>query len=247
MTMFKKTKNVPDLLDDPSAQYFMNKVDYLMTFSVSHHYRFIIFSNLIIKKKLKTILDVGCGYAALPKYLEDFKFTGSYLGLDLNKEYLKKIRKKKYSFKTSYSSSKIEELDNTKFDCIVLGEMIEHIEPQEKALDFLLECKKRLSKNGSLLIATPNKIKNQLVNPDNHFDEFTYSSLSEVCKKAGFKIEKTMGFWSNTKDTLAFLTVKEKKRYEEWSMYLPNSVLNVYFNLLNPRNSRDMIFILKKS
>ena len=50
-------------------------------------------SQLLFKKDIK-LLDIGCGLAHFLSYLNEKKFTGIYLGVDANKIFVEKCRKK---------------------------------------------------------------------------------------------------------------------------------------------------------
>lgn len=101
------------------------------------------------KTKPLTILDIGCGRNAyLYKYISDedtyfgcdyYKTTSTkldrYIQIDLNEESLK------------------EKINNTYFDVIFCGEVIEHLfSPDE----LLADIRKLLKKEGILILSTPN-------------------------------------------------------------------------------------------
>jgi len=82
------------------------------------------------------------------------------------------------------------------FDCIVAGELIEHLEKPEK---FIKECRRTLKKNGRLIITTPNR--KSLVNRISgsyetkvHPSLFDYESLGELLGNNGFRIKEASCF-----------------------------------------------------
>lgn len=76
------------------------------------------------------------------------------------------------------------------FDCIVAGELIEHL---QKPPSFLEECKRVLKKDGTLIITTPNR--DSLINrafksyhAPAHLSLFNRKELSGLLEDNGFKI-----------------------------------------------------------
>lgn len=93
---------------------------------------------LIDKLKLKAILDIGSGNRDLESMLPK---SCSYKSMDIDK-----------SQRHDYYS--LNEIKGT-FDCVVMLEVIEHMEVKE-AIENLKKIKKLLKMNGVLIISTPN-------------------------------------------------------------------------------------------
>ncbi len=96
---------------------------------------------------------------------------------------------------------------NRKFDSVIAGEIIEHVENPSQ---FLRECKKLLVKNGRLIITTPNAIGLQYIkNPawcienydkPEHISCFTMPMLCGLMAKIGYKVihaDYINAFWIN--------------------------------------------------
>jgi len=231
-------------LNDGIADY-LKDIDYTTTWAVSHHTRFLILSNIIKKNGFKKVFDVGFGQAVLPKYLDMLRYDGEYLGVDLNEQYVFDAMKRKdeFNFKTRFYCKPAYELDE-KFDCIVLGELIEHLAKKE-AKKFLLHCKSILNDGGYILLTTPNK--HESINwPADHEDEYSYDELESLFKSCGLKIKDAVGLWSNTKDTFSFIDSIEQEMYVRYEKIVPNSLLNVLFNIVYPKKSKHLLFILTK-
>ena len=134
------------------------------------------------------ILDIG--YAGNPNKF----FVGNVMGFDLNDF----GRPKNYSKIFKGNFLEIEKiLNNYKFDTIVAGEFIEHLENHS---DFFRKCNTLLKKNGRLIISTPNPyyyktiIGNWLFSKGriggSHISVAIPRILNNVACYTGFKIEK---------------------------------------------------------
>lgn len=127
---------------------------------------------------------------------------------------LKKSNPQK-KFKTLDNSGKADfniDLDNPKslnekFDTIIAGEIIEHLESPIKLIRY---CKSLLKKQGRLIITTPNAAGLQyLINPEwcvyykdyrGHTQAFTLPMLKRILEDEGFKIISANyinAFWIN--------------------------------------------------
>ncbi len=134
---------------------------------------------------------------------------------------------KELKFQTLDNSGKADfniDLDNPrkiekKFDTIIAGEIIEHL---ESPINFIRYCKTLLKKGGRLIITTPNAIGIQyLINESwcvyykdyrGHTQTFTIPMLKRILTDEGFSIIKTdyiNAFWIN--NPLQYLTLLVKK------------------------------------
>ena len=238
-----------NLLKDGNGIYAM-KLDFLRTWSVSHYFRFLSFAYIIKQHNVISILDVGFGDNKFIYFLEKMKFIGNYHGIDLNDKYVKCAKEsklnKKFHFNREYSCIDIFHLTNTrKYNCIILGEIIEHI-PKSSIVSFLTQIKKLLYKNGIILLSTPNKQNNEIVWPNDHIDEFNLIELQQICQDMNLTILNEYGIWNNTQNTLEMLSDDEKLQYFNFAQIIPNSILNVIFNILHPNKSKQIILILSK-
>ena len=104
-------------------------------------------TNIRQLKKGSTVLDIGFGYPFLSTFLgQEYDIYGT----DIEPEALKNLDEKRYKH------ANIEEVipfGNSKFDCIVMLELIEHLRNIEKVFK---EIKRVLKPGGIVLIATPN-------------------------------------------------------------------------------------------
>ena len=133
------------------------------------------------KKKLK-ILDIGCSWGY---FLKECKKNGhKAFGIEINKirkDYVNNILNIK-------CLSNINELSGLTFDKIFLFYSLEYIKNPQ---DFLLKLKQFLSKNGEIIVYTPNKNDhiNQLLNLKS-YNNFFYeeNSINYFSKKTLIKI-----------------------------------------------------------
>lgn len=103
----------------------------------------------------KRVLDVGCGVGSLSFYLASKR--AEVMGVDISRRAIDIARQAKkqngLDKQVEFHQGKIEKITG-KFDIVVCSEVIEHIEDDKR---FLSELKKRLKKNGLLVLTTPSK------------------------------------------------------------------------------------------
>lgn len=172
--------------------------------------------DIVIKAKPKSLLDIGCGSGyLLDKLDENLKMTNLW-GVDVYEI----DGKKKWKYKKADITNPLPFKSST-FDCVVLGEVIEHVPDP----DFLLrECHRVLNKKGTLVISTPNlvswanrmlvlagiqpiftetstevnlgryfKVLGQGEKTQGHLKIFTHKSLEELLVKEEFKVKEKYG------------------------------------------------------
>ena len=143
------------------------------------------------KNKRAKILDVGCGTGHFLYFLKNSGYK-SYFGIDLSEEAINYCRKKKLGSKNLINAEAKSYLKKTqtKFDVIIMNDVIEHI-PKTKIVPLLNLIKKRLNNNGKLIIKTIN-VANPITGNSSRYLDFTHTigftqeSLSQVIKVSGF-------------------------------------------------------------
>lgn len=238
------------LLNDDTAKY-LSEIDYTSTWSVAHHMRFLMFAHYVVHNQITTVLDVGFGQDMLVKYLHNAGFTGKYVGIDMNEQYVEDAidRQKsrdylKFSVEYRLGDLRTATRAGELFDCIILGEVVEHV-PLAEINDFMRTCREMLTwPYGSILLTTPNKQNDTITWPDDHDHEFSLAELTKLCEDAGLRIADTFGLWNNSENTFSSLRNHEKKVYTHLEMCIPNSMLNVFYNLMNPEKSRALLLVL---
>ncbi|MDP1728725.1 MAG: class I SAM-dependent methyltransferase [archaeon] len=163
----------------------------LKPFKFSSHDKII---NLVDKNK--KVLDIGCASGYLASFLKE---KGCVVdGVDTDEELIKIAKK--------YCNAYILDIskDNVvgKYDIIILGDILEHLENPDKVL---LSLKENLNDDGYIIISIPNianiypRLKILFGNFDyeeigifdkTHLRFFTRKSFKELIKNTGYKIEK---------------------------------------------------------
>jgi len=193
-------------------------------------------------KKKGKLLDFGCGTGW---FLEGAKDHFESFGV----EYSDSIRKwlfEKFNIKTFKTLNSIK---SEKFDIITAFDVIEHV---PDPLDLLNNLKKKLKKNGIILIYTPNfdslgfnylSLNNNLLCPPNHLFYFNKKSFDFMCKKTNLKIVETQYRGLDVGDIYAMINENGDKKIANFLNQ--NSTLLQKF-LDNIGYSNHIRFILKK-
>ena len=95
------------------------------------------------------VLDIGCTNGNLRKFLEDC----NYFGVDVNLEHINGLLKEKIKVKQADLNKDEIPFKNEKFDFIFLLDILEHVVNPKK---LIIDSKKRLMKNGRMIITLPN-------------------------------------------------------------------------------------------
>ena len=145
--------------------------------------RRVIQHNNILKSK--RILDFGCGWGGFLKRTIKAKFLA---GIELRKECIFYIKK---NIKKIYISDNLNNL-NEKYDIITMFHVLEHIPYQ---IETLKELKKKLTKNGKIIIEVPSA--DDFLLQLKEFKKFTFwsehlilhteNSLRKILEVSGFK------------------------------------------------------------
>ena len=141
------------------------------------------------------ILDVGCGNGNLIKLLS---LTNKELvGSDFSETYLKKAKIKNPKitfFKGDLTDQSFWKKYENSFDTVICSEVIEHLKNDQNALEIIFSI---LKSNGTLIVTVPalNFLYSNFDKQIGHYRRYSKSTLSQIVKKSGFKIEK-IRYWN---------------------------------------------------
>lgn len=155
---------------------------------ISQEIRMKILLENVKECKAKKILDIGCGDARFIYNIKNWCKENKIeiYGQDYNKNVL--LFAKAFNPDINFYSTSISKIKK-KFDLIILSEVLEHIEPK-KINKFLKQIKKRITKNGNIIITVPSK---NLPIMEKHYQHFSLESLKKTINPY-FSINKAIGF-----------------------------------------------------
>ncbi len=120
--------------------------------SVSRERKYSLFTETMRPTKNDIILDVGCGPGT---FLENkYPYKKNIIALDINKKFLKEVKKKYPEIKTKHGSAVKLPFQDKSIDIIFSNAVIEHVGGAENYKQFAKEIQ-RVSKKW--FITTPNK------------------------------------------------------------------------------------------
>lgn len=146
-------------------KYFIGKWDYIE--NENPRYNKIVEHINSCNINNPKILDLGCGFGSLSKYLKTDDFS-NLLGVDLSDTAIAKAKKKGYS-NTNFIVSDIQKFEtNEKFDIIILNEVIYYLD------DY---------------IGTLSKLSNFFKNENGYFIISIYGVREDIIKNIATKYE----------------------------------------------------------
>lgn len=110
----------------------------------------------LAKEKPKIILDIGCGRGFYVNAVSFFSFPEEIYGIDIQKEYLNQAKNNTHDSRIHLQVASVYKLPYPAnfVDFIICSEIFEHLSDEKKAL---LEIKRVLKKNGSVVFTVPNR------------------------------------------------------------------------------------------
>lgn len=185
----------------------------------------------------KTVLDIGC-VDARPGGIKKYESTGLHrflnqhasklVGVDIDQDGIKQMKKDGYNV----IEANAEDMNlGRRFDCIVAGEIIEHLSNQGL---FLENIKHHLGKNGVLIITTPNAFsilsfwrilrKNKIKVHAEHTCWYDPITIEQLLGRYSFEIEQI--FFANKSKWYL------KKNFYKLKYQIPKLISNIrpYFS-----------------
>ncbi len=231
----------------------MNKVNYSKEYFLERDHLDVLIAEpiklLMNDKKLKKVLDVGCGTGKLVEFLTKSGFEA--FGCDPSTEAIKiaKTINKNRCIKRS-SASKLP-YKNKIFDIVASISVIEHLTQKETKM-FLKETKRVLKDNGYIFLVTPNfssparYICGQKwfgYSDPTHIQLFTPNSLKAVLKQNNFNNIKFRTKIPYRLDSDVYLFFRPLKKLPKPIKYFLNFVIN-YLLISSPLSTiRDSFLI----
>ena len=182
----------------------------------------------LIKKYLRNnLLEVGPGKGGFVEIYK--KFVKKILLIEPDKKLYKFLKNKIKDKKIIVKNKTIDKI-NKKFDVIIYFDVIEHI---KNDLNEINKAKKRLSKNGFLIINVPahQYFYNNFDKSVGHFKRYNRNDFINIEKKTGLKIEKliyydSVGFLFLILNKIFSLSEKNLKfKIKFWNFFIPISRL----------------------
>jgi SAM-dependent methyltransferase len=164
---------LPNVAPDSFKNRILFGIRLLLDLEVSTTYRDV---KKFLKGTRNNILEVGCG---LKPYRHLVPPGVCYRAIDWERS------QTCFHYKSNdvlYYSGDIFPLQDNSFDFIFHTEVLEHVYNLHR---FLFECRRVLSKNGSMFFTIPFAARNHYV--PNDYWRLTPSSIEKLCKEAGFK------------------------------------------------------------
>ena len=190
----------------------------------------------------KVILEIGCGAGYGAKYLSIV--AKEVIAVDLNEESINYAQKDYPSFNLTFkkiNNGCLLPFNSDTFNVVVLFQVIEHI-PPEKVKSHLLEMKRILKSDGTLLITTPNRkfrlLPLQSPHNPHHYTEYTPKGLEKILEKVFVKIEI---FGLRGKPEIELIE-KNRVKQNPYEAYIRNPLIN----LMNFFLPQEIIFKIKK-
>lgn len=146
-----------------------------------YHIRYFHYKYLPKIKKVKKILDIGCGGGELTQELKEKYKKATVVGCDLYPKMKNTVKcsAEKLSFK------------NNSFDCVFMFDVLEHLKSPQKAFG---EVKRVLKKGGVFHLVVPLEKNlfgiNLQEKPIGHIQQFELNDIKNLVKNNGFKIKK---------------------------------------------------------
>lgn len=137
-------------------------------------YRYIFVYPFFLRYLGKRNFDYGCGVGDFLKFADIFKIK--ITGLDINTENIKVCKNRKYDAQLLGSNSDYFNNLRNSADCIVMDNVLEHIQRPEKIIK---DISQGLKPSGNLVIAIPVGEKGYQSDPDHkiYYDELKLEKL----------------------------------------------------------------------
>ncbi|MDD5447668.1 MAG: methyltransferase domain-containing protein [Actinomycetota bacterium] len=228
---------------------------------ITEHPFFLSFHNARLRTQTKLfqkfikpgsrVLDVGSGYSIFHLAQVDWDFDITCC--DLDSAAMEKMRLIAPNFSWVVADATKLPWENSSFDAVYAGEIIEHVPDTDEALE---EWRRVLAPRGILILSTPNRErllarangKAIPVHPE-HIREFGMLELQKILEEHGFDVLKITGiylealidWWRPRGNRNDILTTRlAKPKYE--LLYR----LGMWLGKISPSRAFDLVFVTRK-
>ncbi len=195
-----------------------------------------VFDIIIKKREFNNVLELGCGFFVIDQYIN----AKNLVGVDIDKDLLRHPIKNYLVIGNITSDLPFKE---EKFDLIFGSHIIEHV---YDPLFVAKQAYKLLSKNGYLILITPDWIYRYNSKKKNFYDDYTHKtpftkkSIDRLLYDAGFKNRHVFNtFWKFKGLGRLHNLLKQKGIYKHYAVLY-------YFSKKDILYSTDIIAIGKK-
>lgn len=153
--------------------------------------RFLFTRHIVrLRKKIKTICEIGCGVGLLSNSLGRKGFNVH--GYDMDEEAIKLANLKKAK-NTDFFCHNVYDVKDKQFDAVISSGMLEHVEDDVKALE---NINKIIRPGGYLFLGLPHQMRywTTLDKTFGHYRRYEEEDLRDKLRRSGFIIEKVIFF-----------------------------------------------------
>lgn len=200
--------------------------------------------------KNKDILDFGCGNGDFLSLVKKSKISKSFTGVEIRNNCIKKLNK--------LGIKNIQKIDNErkKFDVIFLFHVIEHL---TDPILILRQLKKKLKKNGILIIETPScndfllkfkKLENfkNFILWSEHIILYSKTLLNKVLKYSGFKNNKVINYQRyGLNNHLGWFSHESPGYEKKFNNFINKKIEEKYENFLIKNDLTDTYICVSKN
>jgi len=208
--------------------------------------RYSMFKKHLLKKE---VLDYGCCWGGFLSLLKNYSKSCS--GVELRKACVQYIKK---NYKSIDAKDNLTKFDKN-FDVITLFHVLEHI---PKQVETLKEIRKKIKKNGKIIIEVPSALDYLIFIDLPEFKKFTFwsehlilhteKSLKKVLKASGFKKIRVHYFQTyGYANHLGWLLTKKPGGHEYFKDYVDKKFDLNYRDFLIRRKQTDTLIAIAEN
>lgn len=215
------TGEAPIHYSDYISHYTLDAYDLLMPEEMGHFYRSLekrrlrLISGLVPGTGVSRILDAGCGNGWLSEMLDNRGLDVTALNLGLNSMKRASARLKARAANIPFLCADIYNLpcSDSRFDAVVISEVIEHLEKPQDALN---EIARVVKPGGFIIVSTPYREHieetlcihcNRKTPVNAHLHSFDKEIMERMLTDAGFVVQKFVTFTSRPAERLGMAGV----------------------------------------